>query len=171
LNENLLGLKANETRKFEIKYSKDHKNKKLAGKEIGYSIKIVTIKEKKLPDINDDFAKELGDFKSLKDLKEKIKSELKLSKENSSQRELAEEIMQKSHMALYYAANDGSAEVTSATLEAAFEEGLMAVSAGADPTKICMLLPVNTTDEELEAGFTMLEKAMRRIAEVRDLPC
>jgi hypothetical protein len=29
---------------------------------------------------------------------------------------------------------------------------------------------VNTTDEELESGFTMLEKAMRRVAEERDLP-
>jgi 4-aminobutyrate aminotransferase-like enzyme len=66
---------------------------------------------------------------------------------------------------------DGSAAVTSAILAAAFEEGLMALSAGADPTKIRMLLPVNTTDEELEAGFAMLEKAMRRVAEERDLPC
>jgi 4-aminobutyrate aminotransferase-like enzyme len=65
----------------------------------------------------------------------------------------------------------GSAAVTSAILAAAFEEGLMALSAGANPTKIRMLLPVNTTDEELEAGFTMLEKAMRRVAEERDLPC
>jgi 4-aminobutyrate aminotransferase-like enzyme len=70
-----------------------------------------------------------------------------------------------------FAAFDGSAAVTDAILAAAFEEGLMALSAGADPTKICMLLPVNTTDEELEAGFTMLEKAMRRVAEERDLAC
>jgi hypothetical protein len=34
-----------------------------------------------------------------------------------------------------------------------------------------MLLPVNTTDEELEAGFAILEKAMQRVAEERDLPC
>jgi hypothetical protein len=47
----------------------------------------------------------------------------------------------------------------------------MALSAGANPTKISMFLPVNTADEELEAGFTMLEKAMRRVAEERHLPC
>jgi hypothetical protein len=39
-----------------------------------------------------------------------------------------------------------------------------------------MLLPLNTTDEELEVAFSMLEKAMRRVAEERvaeerDLPC
>jgi hypothetical protein len=34
-----------------------------------------------------------------------------------------------------------------------------------------LLLPVNVTDEELESGFTMLEKALHRVAEERDLPC
>jgi hypothetical protein len=34
-----------------------------------------------------------------------------------------------------------------------------------------MLLPVNTNNEEIETGFTMLEKAMRRVAEELDLPC
>ena len=56
-------------------------------------------------------------------------------------------------------------------LRAAFEEGMLAFSAGANPTKIRMLLPVNVTDEELEAGFTILEKALRRVAEDRGLPC
>jgi 4-aminobutyrate aminotransferase-like enzyme len=70
-----------------------------------------------------------------------------------------------------FAPFDGSAAVTSAILAAAFDEGLMASSAGAKPTVIRMLLPVNTTDEELEAGFTMLEQAMRRVAEERDLTC
>jgi len=34
-----------------------------------------------------------------------------------------------------------------------------------------MLPPLNTTDEELEACFSMLEKAMRRVAEECELPC
>ncbi len=66
---------------------------------------------------------------------------------------------------------DGRPAVVKRILEVAFEEGLFVFSAGANPTKIRMLLPVNTTDEELEAGFTMLEKAMRRVAEELDLPC
>jgi len=70
-----------------------------------------------------------------------------------------------------FVAFDGSADVVAAVLKAAFEEGLLAFSAGADPTKIRMLLPVNVTDEELEAGFTILEKALRRVAEDRGLPC
>ncbi len=66
---------------------------------------------------------------------------------------------------------DGSAEIVKTVLLAAFEEGLILLGAGSKPTKIRMLPPVNTTDEELEACFTMLEKALRRVAEECDLPC
>jgi 4-aminobutyrate aminotransferase-like enzyme len=66
---------------------------------------------------------------------------------------------------------DGSPEVVSAVLSAAFEAGLLVWSAGARPGKIRMLLPVNVTDEELEAGFAMLEKALVRVAEQRELAC
>ena len=66
---------------------------------------------------------------------------------------------------------DGASDTVSAIIEAAFEEGLFVWSAGASPAKIRMLLPVNTTDEELESGFTMLEKALRRVAEQRGLAC
>ena len=66
---------------------------------------------------------------------------------------------------------DGSPEIATAVVQVAFEEGLMVFPAGANPTKIRMLLPVNTTDEELEAGFTILQKALERVAGERDLPC
>ncbi len=66
---------------------------------------------------------------------------------------------------------DGSTEAVQSTVQAAFEEGLFVWSAGASPAKIRMLLPVNTSDEELESGFTILEKALRRVAEEFGLPC
>jgi len=66
---------------------------------------------------------------------------------------------------------DGEARLVEAVLRTSFEEGLLAHSAGSDPMKIRLLLPFNTTDEELEAGFTILEKSIRRVAEERDLPC
>ena len=66
---------------------------------------------------------------------------------------------------------DGSPEIAKTVLHAAFEEGLLLMTAGSNPTKVRMLPPVNTTDEELEAAFTILEKALRRVAEECDLPC
>jgi 4-aminobutyrate aminotransferase-like enzyme len=66
---------------------------------------------------------------------------------------------------------DGSPEVVRAVLAAAFESGLLAFSAGASPCKIRLLPPLNTSDEELEAAFAILEKALRRVAEEQGLPC
>jgi acetylornithine/N-succinyldiaminopimelate aminotransferase len=66
---------------------------------------------------------------------------------------------------------DGSPKVVSGVLEACFREGLLVFGAGTTPGKVRMLLPVNVTDEELEAGFTMLEKALRLVGEEQGLPC
>jgi 4-aminobutyrate aminotransferase-like enzyme len=70
-----------------------------------------------------------------------------------------------------FVAFDGSAALADALLHAAWEEGLLVFTAGASPTRIRLLLPVNTTDEELETGFAMLEKALRRVAAERGLAC
>jgi acetylornithine/N-succinyldiaminopimelate aminotransferase len=65
----------------------------------------------------------------------------------------------------------GSPEIAEAVVQASFEEGLILLTAGKSPTKVRMLPPLNVTDEELEAAFGVLEKAMRRVAEERELPC
>jgi len=66
---------------------------------------------------------------------------------------------------------DGSPELAGLVLQRAFEEGLLVFGAGSSPTKVRLLLPLNTTDEELEAAFAILEKALRRVGEERGLPC
>jgi trigger factor len=93
LNKKILGLMPGEQTQFTIAYKKEHENKKLAGQKIEYELKIESIKEKKLPDINDDFAKDLGDYKNLKDLKTKLKEQLSESKKSIQRREMAEEII------------------------------------------------------------------------------
>jgi len=93
LNEHLLGRRINEETHFTIDYKTEHTNKKLAGKTVDYNVKILSIKEKKLPEINDDFAKDLGEFDNIEDLKEKIKGELKKDKEEAQKRDLADELI------------------------------------------------------------------------------
>jgi acetylornithine/N-succinyldiaminopimelate aminotransferase len=66
---------------------------------------------------------------------------------------------------------EGKPAITNAVLRAAFDEGLLAFGAGSDPMKIRMLLPVNVTDEELEQGFAILEKALRQVAAKEGLAC
>jgi 4-aminobutyrate aminotransferase-like enzyme len=66
---------------------------------------------------------------------------------------------------------DGSPRAADRVVKLAFEEGLLLHGAGARPSRIRLLPPVNTTDEELDAGFAILEKALRRAAEELDVPC
>lgn len=66
---------------------------------------------------------------------------------------------------------NGAPEVVKSLLHAAFEEGLILLSAGSNPSKIRMLPPVNTTDEELEVAFAILEKSLLRVGEEMGLPC
>ncbi len=66
---------------------------------------------------------------------------------------------------------DGAPATANAVIKAAFEEGVLVFGAGKDPMKIRMLLPVNVTDEELDAGFAALERALRRVANEKGLEC
>ncbi len=95
LNKNLMGSKPGDEKTFSIEHDKDHQNKRLAGKKIEYIMKVISIKEKKLSELDDEFAKGLGDFKSLKDLKDKIEKEIVTTKEKASRNEMAEEIIKK----------------------------------------------------------------------------
>jgi 4-aminobutyrate aminotransferase-like enzyme len=66
---------------------------------------------------------------------------------------------------------DGSPDVVRAVLSEAYQLGLILLSTGSLPMKIRMLPPVNTTDEELESAFSVLERALSAVAEARGLPC
>jgi acetylornithine aminotransferase len=66
---------------------------------------------------------------------------------------------------------DGSAAAADETIRAALEEGLLVFSAGGRPARVRLLLPVNTTDAELAEGFARLERALRRVATARGVPC
>jgi len=66
---------------------------------------------------------------------------------------------------------DGSAALCQAVIRTAFDEGLLVFGAGQRPAKVRMLLPLNLTDEELGAGFSCLERALRRVAAEGGLSC
>ena len=66
---------------------------------------------------------------------------------------------------------DGAPATANAVIKAAFEEGMLVFGAGKDPMKVRMLLPVNVSDEELDAGFAILEKTLRRVASEKGLAC
>jgi trigger factor len=84
-NENLDGKGAGDLVEFDATYPEDNPEKSIAGKTIHYAIKIESVNEKRLSTIDDEFAKDLGDFKSLADLKEKISQDVLTHKKNQLQ--------------------------------------------------------------------------------------
>ncbi|MBZ5491302.1 MAG: trigger factor [Acidobacteriia bacterium] len=98
--KNLAGAKAGEERSFEVSYPEDFYDKRLAGMVFDYKVKVNAIKKKALPELNDDFAKELSpDFQNLGDLKqrfrENMEAELKHKTEHEAKDKLIEELLAK----------------------------------------------------------------------------
>ena len=87
------GAKAGEEKEIEAIYPQDYFEKNLAGKIIKYKAKIKEVKEKILPEINDDFAKSLGEYKSLEELKNKIREDLKIKARQDAEKDLANQVI------------------------------------------------------------------------------
>ena len=77
VDEQLVGIKAGESKEFEVKYPKDHNPAQLANQNVKYQIKLIEVKEPKLPKLDADFAKSLGvGDGSLKIMEQEIKTSL-----------------------------------------------------------------------------------------------
>jgi len=75
-NENLRGANVGDHKDFDVNYPADYPDAKLAGKLFHYSVDVLGIKTKKLPELNDEFAKDVSDATSLEELKTKIRESL-----------------------------------------------------------------------------------------------
>ncbi len=93
LNEAITGLIPGGERTFEVVYPKDHANRRVAGKDIVYSLKLRELKEKKLPPLDDEFAKSLGTPEGLETLRAKVRQELLAVRERAGQNEMASEVL------------------------------------------------------------------------------
>jgi len=93
LNDSLKGVTPGETRKFVISYPREQAQKRLAGKEIEYEITVSSIKEKRVPELNDEWAKDLGEYENLAALREKVHQELEKAKQEGVRREIGEEVV------------------------------------------------------------------------------
>jgi trigger factor len=91
LNDSLKGITPGEIRKFVISYPRDHAQKRLAGKTIEYEITVTSVKEKRVPERSDEWAKDLGEYDSLAALTRKVRQELEKAKEEEARRETGDE--------------------------------------------------------------------------------
>ena len=98
--EHLSGAKAGDERSFDVSYPEDFYDKRLAGQVFSYKVKVNAIKKKTLPELNDDFAKELSqEFENLGDLRqrfrENMEAELRHKLEHEAKDKLIEELIAK----------------------------------------------------------------------------
>ena len=92
-SDNLRGASAGDVRSFEVAYPAEFSDPRLAGKTFSYAVNVKGIKQKSLPEWNDDFAKELGSFTGLDDLKQKVRASLEQEKQRAGEREGKEKLM------------------------------------------------------------------------------
>ncbi|MFW6022073.1 MAG: trigger factor [Halanaerobiaceae bacterium] len=85
--EQLIGERVGEEVDVNVTFPEEYQAEDLAGKEALFKVNIKEIKIKKLPELDDDFAKEVSDFDSLDELKEDIKNNLLKQKEQNAERE------------------------------------------------------------------------------------
>ena len=91
-NQALPGMEIGEEKTFVVDYPQDYPEEKLAGRRVRFNLQLNDIKVKDLPDLNDEFAKDLGDFDDLDQLKEQIRlglsSQWQQARDSSIRRQL-----------------------------------------------------------------------------------
>ena len=94
LEEKLVGLNLEEEKEIEVPFPEDYGYKKWAGKTVSFLVKVKEIKEKVLPPLDDEFAKDLGDYASLENLRAKLKEEIEKEKELMLDRQLKDQMIE-----------------------------------------------------------------------------
>ncbi len=91
--ENLRGASPNEERTFDVTYPEDFSDARLAGKTFEYSVTVKSVKQKHLPELNDDFAKELGQFADLNELRQRVRENMEAEKKHKAEHEGKDKIV------------------------------------------------------------------------------
>lgn len=86
--EGLIGKKAGVPEEIAVAFPEDHPRKELAGNEVTFQVTVKEIRQRILPSLDDEFAKDVGDYQDLNALKERIKADLEGAKEHRLTEEL-----------------------------------------------------------------------------------
>ena len=92
-NEQLIGVSEGENKTFTLTMPDNFKMTDVAGKDVEFSVTIKQVSETEERELNDEFAKEVGEFKTLDELKENIEKGLKTEKESGLKKKLREDIL------------------------------------------------------------------------------
>lgn len=93
--DQMIGMKVDEQRDINVKFPEEYHVKDLAGKDATFKVKLHEIKEKVLPEIDDEFAKDVSEFDNLEDYKKDLNKKIKADKENHAKMDMEQEAIDK----------------------------------------------------------------------------
>jgi trigger factor len=88
----LVGMSCDSNKEMHVRFPEDYFNKELAGLEVDFEVTLKEIKEEILPDLDDEFAKDIGEYETIEALKKAIRDKLGKVFEEHSERRLREEV-------------------------------------------------------------------------------
>jgi trigger factor len=91
--EHLRGASAGDERTFDVNYPEDAQDKRLAGKTFSYAVKVQSIKQKSLPELNDEFAKQLGEFQTVDDVRKTVREQIEFERKHQAERESKDKLV------------------------------------------------------------------------------
>ncbi len=92
-DEQLLGLEPGATKTFSIHYPPDYAISELAGSDVSYTAYVKHLKRRVLPDLDDEFAKDLGEFETLSALRARVREDLAHEARHAAERDVRGELM------------------------------------------------------------------------------
>jgi trigger factor len=94
-NEALLGASPGDAKEVDVTYPEDYGQEKLAGKTVRFQLELKFIRKKELPVLDDEFARDLGDYQTLDELKEAVKKTIFHEKQYAAQQTAKEALIDK----------------------------------------------------------------------------
>ena len=92
-SEALQGMTPEEEKEFDLPYPEDFGQQELAGKTVRFRMKLKMLRTKELPELNDDFAKDLGDFETLEKLRGAVRTSIHREREQAAQQTAKEDLV------------------------------------------------------------------------------
>ena len=93
--ENLRGLTPGDEREFEVAYPEDYGSARLAGKTVNFRATLKGIRRKELPELNDEFAQDLGDYRTVDELREAVRKDIFAQRQAEAQQEAKNQFVEK----------------------------------------------------------------------------
>ena len=93
--ENLRGLTPGDEKDFEVAYPADYGSEKLAGKTVQFHAVLKGLRRKELPEVDDEFAQELGDYRTVEELKDAVRKAIFAQRQQEAQQTAKNQLVDK----------------------------------------------------------------------------